>query len=68
MFNQVELPAEAFVLLLEKLELSKGFLNLEKMTNKPHISKTSLLPSKDLVDLIEDAWNGNLEEVLSFIR
>ena len=55
MFNQVELPAEAFVLLLEKLELSKGFLNLEKMTNKPHISKTSLLPSKELVDLIEDA-------------
>jgi hypothetical protein len=43
------------VLLLEKLELSKGFLNLEKMTFKPHVSKTSLLPDKELVDLIEDA-------------
>lgn len=38
------------------------------MTNKPHISKTSLLPNKDLVDLIEDAWNGHLEEVLSYIK
>lgn len=56
------------MLLLEKLELSKGFLNLEKMTNKPHVSKTSLLPSKDLVDLIEEARKGNLDEVLNFIK
>lgn len=66
--RQVELPSETFVLLLEKLELSKGFLNLEKMTNKPHVSRTSLLPTKELVELIEDARNGHLEYVLEFIR
>ena len=52
---QIELPSETFILLLEKLELSKGFLNLEKRTNKPHISQTSLLPSQEVVDMIEDA-------------
>jgi len=38
------------------------------MTNKPHVSKTSLLPSKELVELIEDARRGHLDEVLAFIR
>jgi len=38
------------------------------MTNKPHVSKTSLLPTKELVELIEDAWNGNMDYVLEFIR
>ena len=27
------------------MELSKGFMNLEKLTNKPHTSKISLYPS-----------------------
>ncbi len=66
--KQIELPCETFVLLLEKLELSKGFLNLEKKTNKPHISKTSLLPTQEVVDMIEDARNGNIENVLAYLR
>ena len=35
--------AEKFAALLERMELSKGFLNLEKKTYKPHFAKTSLL-------------------------
>jgi len=66
--SQIKLPAETFVLLLEKLELSKGFLTLEKRTNKPHISKTSLLPSQEVIDMIEDARNGNMDHVLNFIQ
>lgn len=63
-----ELPAEIFVMLLEKLELSTGFLNLEKKTNKPHTSRTSLLPSKEVLNLIRNAKDGDVEEVIYYIR
>jgi len=41
--------AKKFACLLERMELSKGFLNLEKKTFKPHTSKTSLLLPKDVM-------------------
>ncbi len=40
------IEAEMFCLLLERMELSKGFMNFEKKTFKPHTSKITLLPSK----------------------
>jgi len=40
------IQAEMLCLLLERMELSKGFLNFEKKTSKPHTSKLTLLPSK----------------------
>lgn len=55
-------------MLLEKLELSSGFLNLEKKTNKPHTSRTSLLPSKEIINLILSAKEGDAEEVINFIK
>jgi hypothetical protein len=66
--SEMDLPAEIFIMLLEKLELSSGFLNLEKKTNKPHTSRTSLLPSKEIVKLINSAKEGSAVEVISYIR
>ena len=40
------IDAEMLCLLLERMELSKGFMNFEKKTFKPHTSKITLLPSK----------------------
>ena len=40
------LESEMLCLLLERMELSKGFINFEKRTSKPHTSKVTLLPSK----------------------
>ncbi|CAI2382553.1 unnamed protein product [Moneuplotes crassus] len=66
--SETDLPSEIFIMLLEKLELSNGFLNLEKKTNKPHTSRTSLLPPKDVMMLIQSAKQGDSEEVISYIR
>jgi hypothetical protein len=41
--------AEMLCLLLERMELSKGFLNFEKKTSRPHTSKLTLLPSKAMI-------------------
>jgi hypothetical protein len=37
-------------LLLERMELSKGFSTIEKKTNKPHTSHVTLLPSKNVIN------------------
>ena len=37
---------------LEKLENSKGFNNLGLKTNKPHTSKLTLIPDKDIIHLV----------------
>ena len=42
-------------LLLERLELSKGFNGLEKKTNRPHTSKITLLPSKAVIKHLTQA-------------
>jgi|LauGreDrversion4_2_1035121.scaffolds.fasta_scaffold78303_3 hypothetical protein len=41
--------AEMLCLLLERMELSKGFMNIEKKTSRPHTSKLTLLPTKAIV-------------------
>jgi hypothetical protein len=41
--------AEMICLLFERMELSKGFLNFEKKTSRPHTSKLTLLPSKQMI-------------------
>jgi len=43
------LVSEMLCLLLERMELSRGFSNLEKKTNRPHTSKITLLPSKNAI-------------------
>jgi hypothetical protein len=43
------IEAEMFCLLLERMELSKGFMNFEKKTYKPHTAKITLLPSKAVI-------------------
>lgn len=40
------IEAEMLCLMLERMELSKGFHNFEKKTAKPHTSKITLLPSR----------------------
>ncbi len=44
--------AERLCFLLERMELSDGFANLEKKTNRPHIARTSLLPSDALINKV----------------
>ena len=43
------LDVEMLCLILERMELSKGFTNFEKRTNKPHTSKLTLLPNKQII-------------------
>jgi hypothetical protein len=64
----LELPSEIFVALLEKLELSQGFLNLEMKTNKPHTSRTLLLPTKEVMGLIRSAKQGDAEGVVEYVQ
>lgn len=47
--------AEMLCLLLERMELSKGFLNFEKKSSRPHSSKLTLLPSKGMIQQINFA-------------
>ena len=49
------MEAEMVCLLLERLELSRGFNNLEKKTNRPHTSKITLLPSKHVIQNLTTA-------------
>ena len=37
-------------LMLERMELSQGFNNLEKRTNRPHTSKITLLPRRHVIE------------------
>jgi hypothetical protein len=37
--------SEKLCLLLERMELSRGFLNFAQKTHRPHTSKMSLLPN-----------------------
>jgi len=38
--------ADALCMLLERMELSKGFVNFEKRSHRPHTAKQTLLPTK----------------------
>ena len=60
-------------MLLERMELSKGFNNFEKKTFKPHTSKITLLPSKTIINQIgmakctavDGGDNDNQEAIVS---
>ena len=45
-------------LMLERMELSRGFNNLEKRTNRPHTSKITLLPKKQVIENLTAAKNS----------
>ena len=49
------LESEMICLLLERMELSKGFNSLEQKTNKPHTSQITLLPSNQVVKSLNAA-------------
>ena len=53
--HQKLLDVEMLCLLLERMELSKGFSTFEKKTHKPHTSKITMLPSRHLIRSIEAA-------------
>ena len=45
-------------LMLERMELSRGFNNLEKRTNRPHTSKITLLPRRQVIENLTAAKNS----------
>ena len=47
--------AEKLCFLLERMELSNGFFNIEKKTNKPHSSKTFLIPPNNILKKIMES-------------
>ena len=59
---------ERFLVFLEKLEASKGFLNFERKTNKPHSNSSTLFPQKNTINSINEKYlnknNFNSEEVI----
>jgi hypothetical protein len=44
--------AEKLLLFLERLETSQGYINLEKLSHKPQTAKITLIPSKDVIRMI----------------
>jgi hypothetical protein len=65
------MESEMLCLLLERLELSTGFNNLEKKTNRPHTSKITLLPSRSVISHLTEAKNsmpgGNSNKAISSV-
>lgn len=50
-FQKVTVP-ESVVLLLERMELSRGFSNFEEKMHRTHSSASSLLPPNHIIQLI----------------
>jgi hypothetical protein len=50
-------------LLLERMELSKGFVNIEKKTYRPHTSKLTLLPSRAIIQQINYAKSQAFQQI-----
>lgn len=44
---------DKLILFLEKLENSNGLNNLERRTNKPHTSKLTLIPAKNILQMVD---------------
>jgi hypothetical protein len=44
---------DKLLLFLEKLENSRGFKNLERRTSRPHVSKLTLIPNKNVLSMID---------------
>jgi hypothetical protein len=45
--------ADKFTSLLERVEMSQGFHDLERLTNRTHISKMTLLPTSRINEFLE---------------
>ena len=48
--QQPYIVAEMVILILERMELSTGFCQIKKRTNRTHTSKATLLPSRLIVN------------------
>ena len=68
-FNKVGqqplIMAEMMCLLLERMELSTGFMQIEKKMHRTHTSKQTLLPSRASVKQIQAAKDMLLQEQLN---
>jgi hypothetical protein len=51
---------EKICLLFEKMEMSDGFTQLEKKTNKTHSRKTSYILPKEMLDSVKDVINAKM--------
>ena len=48
---------EMIIMFFQKIELSEGFLNIQKKTNKTHNDKQSIIIQQELLDRISDELN-----------
>jgi len=55
--------AEKVYLLLEKMEFSKGFLNIQQKTSKTNSYKSSFIVSKDISDKIKSEIENKINEI-----
>jgi hypothetical protein len=63
-FNRSTSDVDKLLLFLEKLENSKGFQNLERLTSKPHSSKLTLIPSKSILGMLNsNLFNFELRDI-----
>lgn len=58
--SHLDIPfTEKFILTLERMELSEGFLNLEKKTSRTHSSKKATIVKRDLLEKLNLQPNEN---------
>ena len=53
---------EMIIMFFQKIELSEGFTNMQKKTNKTHNEKQSMIIQQDLLDKINMELNGEINE------
>ena len=53
---------EMIIMFFQKIELSEGFTNMQKKTNKTHNEKQTMIIQQDLLDKINTELNGDINE------
>ena len=53
---------EMIIMFFQKIELSEGFTNMQKKTNKTHNDKQTVIIQQDLLDKINIELNGEINE------
>ena len=53
---------EMIIMFFQKIELSEGFTNMQKKTNKTHNEKQTMIIQQDLLDKINMELNGEINE------
>ena len=53
---------EMIIMFFQKIELSEGFTNMQKKTNKTHNEKQTIIIQQDLLDKINMELNGEINE------